>query len=64
MTDVTVVCGAVAERCICDLPPDHVERGEPHLCKCTGSWRGDLDGDDFEIVTWPKPLSAVFGWPS
>lgn len=52
----SVVCGAVAEKCICIAAPDHAERGEPHLCKCSGSWRGSLFDDDFEVISWPAPI--------
>jgi hypothetical protein len=46
------VCGATAAQCICDEPPGH---DSPHLCKCTGSWLGEFDGDDFEVIALPDP---------
>lgn len=50
--EAVAVCGARASECICIGPPEHVGH-DPHACKCGGSWRGSLDGDDFEVVTLP-----------
>lgn len=50
VSEPTVVCGEVAEFCICDEPPKH---DGPHLCKCKGSWFGTLDGPDFDVVAYP-----------
>jgi hypothetical protein len=63
VTDLTplvhadVICGAVAASCTCALPVDH---DGPHECNpslCTGSWSGDMDMDDFEVVRLPWPVT-------
>ena len=52
---VVVVCGEVAEKCICDEPPKHEG---PHLCRCRGSWFGTIGGSDFEVVTFPVAVPS------
>jgi len=50
-----VQCGAVAESCVCVLAPHGPEVA--HTCDvnvCGGQWRGDLGGDDFEVVRFPR----------
>jgi hypothetical protein len=50
-------CGARAAKCLCIKSEDHVENGDDvHACdpkSCGGSWRGDMEGGDFEPVTFP-----------
>lgn len=65
ITEGTVVCGATAAQCKCDLPPGHPM---PHECKdkqgCGGAWNGtysETDRSDFEIVRLPVIGAAVRG---
>lgn len=58
-----VICGATAEYCHCILPPGH---DGPHGCdpdRCGGAWTGDIDGDDFTIVSLPGggPAGSILG---
>lgn len=52
-----VLCDATASACKCAKPaqPEH----EVHECdptECTGSWSGDIDAGDFQVVRLPFPV--------
>lgn len=51
LSDQTVICGALASRCICDRPPRH--QG-PHACRCGGSWEGEWDMPTFQVRSLPN----------
>lgn len=48
-------CQATAAMCKCRLKEGHEG---PHECdnedRCDGSWIGDIDGDDFKVIRFPK----------
>lgn len=48
-----VTCGATAHNCVCTKPAALFH--QVHTCDpgCGGSWTGDIDGDDFVVVTYP-----------
>lgn len=51
--DSDAECGARADGCVCSALAGHEARGEPHRCCCGGTWRGDFDGDDYEVIELP-----------
>lgn len=49
-----IICGDIAAECVCTLPPKH---DPPHHCQrdnCDGQWVGAYNGDDFDIVRFPR----------
>ena len=61
------VCGERLASCTCGEPSAHAG---PHVCnepdRCQGSWKGSVDKDDLEIVSWPiggknGPFAALLG---
>lgn len=61
--DGRVLCDAVAASCRCRETTGHYP-ATPHVCPCSGSWRGDPDADDFEIITLPQamPIAGLQPW--
>ena len=60
------VCDERAEECRCVKPIGHVEGGDPvHACdpkRCTGQWKGNLNGADFRIVAFPTAVGEPRRW--
>ena len=60
LVEGAVICGAEAEKCVCTRTDCDGE----HHCQCGGKWRGDINGNDFEIVSFPGQYVGPFGGAS
>ncbi len=66
-SETQAICGARASECRCGLPPGHEG---PHVCadtaRCSGSWTGTFDRDDFNdgqsVLTFAERPMAPAGW--
>ena len=54
------ICGAEAEKCVCT----RTDCDGDHHCDCGGGWRGDIDSDSFEILSFPSTFVGPFGGTS